>query len=87
MKMDRVSSFFAYLWSVIIGAFGLFTINEWATLIGVIIGFATFFTNRHYKRKEDARKAEVHSWNAQMFELDYQIKKKQSGGGNESIST
>ncbi len=87
MKMDRVSSFFAYLWSIILGGFGILTINEWATLIGIIIGFATFFTNRYYKKKEDARKAEVHSWNAKMFELDYQIKKKQAGGNNGSLST
>lgn len=50
---------------------GIFTVQEWGIVAGIVIGIATWATNRHYRKREDARQVE-------LAELDKRIKTAQA---------
>ncbi|GEM77173.1 HP1 family phage holin [Vibrio sagamiensis] len=58
---DKLSSFFSYLTSALLALTGAFSIQDWAAVIGVVMVFVTYFTNRSIKLKllEEIRKQRI----------------------------
>ena len=52
MRMSDNSSLYAKAVGISTAAAGLFTLEEWAIIIGIICTVGTFLVNWHYKRKE-----------------------------------
>lgn len=48
---EKISSFLTYLTSCLLALTGMFSIQDWAAIIGVIMVFITYFTNRRIKLK------------------------------------
>ncbi|KAB0300727.1 hypothetical protein F2Z80_16535 [Vibrio fortis] len=48
---DKLSSFSSYLTSGLLALTGAFSIQDWAAVIGVVMVFVTYFTNRSIKLK------------------------------------
>lgn len=57
IRMDKYSSPVSYAWGLICAFFGLFTLSEWAIVIGIVTTIGTFFINWYYKHKDYQRKA------------------------------
>ncbi|EJD6039919.1 phage holin family protein [Morganella morganii] len=49
--------FIAYIWGLITSTLGIVSLNQWATVAGVIRTVGTFLVNRYNKRKEFQLKA------------------------------
>ncbi|EDP60840.1 MULTISPECIES: HP1 family phage holin [Vibrio] len=58
---DKLSSFLSYLTSALLALTGAFSIQDWAAVIGVVMVFVTYFTNRSIKLKllEEVRKQRI----------------------------
>ncbi|MEZ8616019.1 MULTISPECIES: HP1 family phage holin [Vibrio] len=58
---DKLSSFSSYLTSGLLALTGVFSIQDWAAVIGVVMVFVTYFTNRSIKLKllEEVRKQRI----------------------------
>lgn len=58
---EKLSSFFSYLTSGLLALTGAFSIQDWAAVIGVVMVFVTYFTNRRIKLKllEEVRKQRI----------------------------
>ncbi|MEZ9128607.1 HP1 family phage holin [Vibrio sp. 10N.222.55.B11] len=58
---DKLSSFSSYLTSGLLALTGAFSIQDWAAVIGVVMVFVTYFTNRSIKLKllEEVRKQRI----------------------------
>ncbi|AUI88145.1 hypothetical protein BS333_17450 [Vibrio azureus] len=58
---DKLSSFFSYLTSGLLALTGAFSIQDWAAVIGIVMVFVTYFTNRRIKLKmlEEIRKQRI----------------------------
>lgn len=58
---DKLSSFSSYLTSGLLALTGAFSIQDWAAVIGVVMVFVTYFTNRRIKLKllEEVRKQRI----------------------------
>ena len=50
--MEKHTTWIAYLWSTVMAFFGHFTLEDYATITGIVGIVATFLLNRHYKRRE-----------------------------------
>ena len=51
MAVQDKTGFTSYLGSFIATAIGALTFEEWAVMVGILLGLATFAVNLHYKRK------------------------------------
>ncbi|NKG32821.1 hypothetical protein FVB43_22635 [Erwinia rhapontici] len=51
LNMDRVVSFLAYLPSAFLTTLGLFSLTQWATLIGIVLGILTYRLNKRHKQR------------------------------------
>ena len=49
--MERLTSFVAYMPSAFLTTLGLFSLTQWATLIGIVLGILTYRLNRRHKRR------------------------------------
>ncbi|MEZ8470794.1 HP1 family phage holin [Vibrio splendidus] len=58
---DKLSSFSSYLTSGLLALTGAFSIQDWAAVIGVVMVFVTYFTNRSIKLKllDEVRKQRI----------------------------
>ncbi|MFA0546386.1 HP1 family phage holin [Vibrio splendidus] len=58
---DKLSSFSSYLTSCLLALTGAFSIQDWAAVIGVVMVFVTYFTNRSIKLKllDEVRKQRI----------------------------
>ncbi|MFS1981159.1 HP1 family phage holin [Vibrio lentus] len=58
---DKLSSFSSYLTSGLLALTGAFSIQDWAAVIGVVMVFVTYFTNRRIKLKllDEVRKQRI----------------------------
>ncbi|MEZ8402635.1 hypothetical protein CWO23_07550 [Vibrio splendidus] len=58
---DKLSSFSSYLSSGLLALTGAFSIQDWAAVIGVVMVFVTYFTNRSIKLKllDEVRKQRI----------------------------
>ena len=58
---DKFSSFSSYLTSGLLALTGAFSIQDWAAVIGVVMVFVTYFTNRSIKLKllDEVRKQRI----------------------------
>lgn len=80
MRMDKYSSPFAYVWSVITMIYSALSVNEWAALSGILVGVGTFLLNRYYKKREERRLEERQGWEREKFKLEYEILQKKAKG-------
>jgi hypothetical protein len=51
MKMEKYSSHASFSIAWLITAAGAMTLQDWAVLIGILLGIGTFAVNWYYKRK------------------------------------
>ncbi|CAX57641.1 MULTISPECIES: HP1 family phage holin [Erwinia] len=51
LNFDRVVSFLSYLPSAFLTTLGLFSLTQWATLIGIVLGILTYRLNKRHKRR------------------------------------
>ncbi|MGC4125035.1 phage holin [Enterobacter sp.] len=51
MKMDKYSSHASFSMAWLITAAGAMSLQDWAVLIGILLGIGTFAVNWYYKRK------------------------------------
>lgn len=58
---EKISSFITYFTSCLLAITGMFSIQDWAAIIGVIMVFITYFTNRSIKLKllDEVRKQRI----------------------------
>ncbi|MEZ8696689.1 HP1 family phage holin [Vibrio lentus] len=58
---DKLSSFSLYLISGLLALTGAFSVQDWAAVIGVVMVFVTYFTNRSIKLKllDEVRKQRI----------------------------
>ncbi len=53
MRMpEKYSSPAAIIWGVLTSIFGIFTLDQWAVIVGILCTVGTFAVNWYYKRKE-----------------------------------
>ncbi|HGJ5900020.1 phage holin family protein [Arsenophonus apicola] len=50
--MEKYSSPLSYLGGIVTTAIGIFTLEQWVGLIGIICTLGTFFVNWYYRKKE-----------------------------------
>ncbi|GAB3528613.1 HP1 family phage holin [Photobacterium alginatilyticum] len=48
---EKLSSALSYLCAWLLAFFGAFSLQDWATIIGVGLAIGTFCINRHYRKK------------------------------------
>ncbi|MGF1878793.1 phage holin family protein [Photobacterium frigidiphilum] len=48
---EKISSTLAYFFAWLLAFFGAFSLQDWATIIGVGLAIGTFFVNRYYRKK------------------------------------
>lgn len=70
---DKVATSVSYAASAGTATWSILTVQEWGVVAGILIGVATWCTNAYYKRKDEARKAELQA-------LDIEIRRKQLEG-------
>lgn len=51
LNIDRLIGFLSYLPSAFLTTLGLFSLTQWATLIGIVLGVLTYRLNRRHKRR------------------------------------
>lgn len=56
---DRAATAGSYVTSGATTVFGVMTVQEWVTVIGLAFMAATFIVNWYYKHRDDKRKAEL----------------------------
>lgn len=56
---DRYSGF-SYLFNSFTAIVGVLTLQEWALVVGTLLGVLTYLTNLYFKRREDRRQSELH---------------------------
>ncbi|HGJ5865952.1 phage holin family protein [Arsenophonus nasoniae] len=50
--MEKYSSPLSYLGGIVTTGIGIFTLEQWVGLIGIICTLGTFFVNWYYRKKE-----------------------------------
>ncbi|WP_342221260.1 HP1 family phage holin [Candidatus Fukatsuia endosymbiont of Tuberolachnus salignus] len=79
--MDRHTSWLSYSSAWLLTCLGAWTLQDWATLIGVVLAMGTYLNNRYYKRREDQRQQEIHALQRQQL-TEHQRTQRTQGGQN-----
>ncbi|ANI30001.1 MULTISPECIES: HP1 family phage holin [Yersinia] len=65
--MDKHTSWASFLAAWVLTLFGAWTLQDWATFIGILLGVGTYLTNRYYKRREDIRQQAIYEIKRQQL--------------------
>lgn len=65
--MEKHTSWASFLTAWLLALFGAWTLQDWATFIGIVLGVGTCLTNRYYKRREDKRQQEIYEIKRQQL--------------------
>lgn len=71
---------FSYGYMVGGGLIGIFGKIDWAVVISILIGLATYLTNLYFKRRDEKRADEIHKLRVEQYE---QTKKRIKGDNDE----
>jgi len=71
---------FSYGYMVGGGLIGIFGKIDWAVVISILIGVATYLTNLYFKRRDEKRADEIHKLRVEQYE---QTKKRIQGDNDE----
>lgn len=71
-NMSENSTILTYAAGVYSLFIGVFTFQNILALVGVVVAVATFFVNRHYRKREDLRKQETHDIEMRRRRLELQ---------------
>lgn len=61
-------SLMSYFFNGFTFVLGVLTLQEIAALVGIVLGILTYWTNLYFKKKDEARKAELHAIHIAMSE-------------------
>ena len=75
--MDKTTTAASYSASIGTAAAGIFSLNEWALLLGIIFAAATFVINWHYQYKRDMREHKKHCDDADHHKLRMELLKQE----------
>lgn len=77
--MDKTTTAASYSASIGTAAAGIFSLNEWALLLGIIFAAATFVINWRYQHKRDMREHKKHCDDAEHHSLRMKLLKQEQG--------
>ena len=75
--MDKTTTAASYSASIGTAAAGIFSLNEWALLLGIIFAAATFVINWRYQHKRDMREHKKHCDDAEHHSLRMKLLKQE----------